>query len=163
MVKIQPFVKKLKSILNEPTNKNLITWHEKKYTLVIIKPEEFSIKILPFYFKHCNFSSFIRQLNIYGFNKIDPNFWVFKHENPSISLFSSFNGIIRKKKLENGSNISEVSSLKRQINELKVLNRRMFLFLSKVFDVSLNNYQLLEKFLKLAQILLKETHNLKRL
>ena len=82
MVKIQPFVKKLKSILNEPTNKNLITWDEKKYTLVIIKPEEFSIKILPFYFKHCNFSSFIRQLNIYGFNKIDPNFWVFKHENP---------------------------------------------------------------------------------
>ena len=48
MVKIQPFVKKLKSILNEPTNKNLITWDEKKYTLVIIKPEEFQLKFYHF-------------------------------------------------------------------------------------------------------------------
>ena len=161
MVKISPFVKKLKSILNEPANKNLITWDEKKCNLVIIQPEEFSIKILPFYFKHCNFSSFIRQLNIYGFNKIDPNFWVFRHENPSISLFSGFNGIIRKKKLEHGSDISEISTLKRQINALKILNQRMFLFLSKIFDVSLNNYELLEKILKLIQILSKKVSNLK--
>jgi hypothetical protein len=161
MVKISPFVKKLKSILNEPANKNLITWDEKKCNLVIIQPEEFSIKILPFYFKHCNFSSFIRQLNIYGFNKIDPNFWVFRHENPSISLFSGFSGIIRKKKLEHGSDISEISTLKRQINALKILNQRMFLFLSKIFDVSLNNYELLEKILKLIQILSKKVSNLK--
>ncbi len=161
MVKISPFVKKLKSILNEPANKNLITWDEKKCNLVIIQPEEFSINILPFYFKHCNFSSFIRQLNIYGFNKIDPNFWVFRHENPSISLFSGFSGIIRKKKLEHGSDISEISTLKRQINALKILNQRMFLFLSKIFDVSLNNYELLEKILKLIQILSKKVSNLK--
>jgi hypothetical protein len=44
---------------------------------------------------------------------------------------------------------------------LKILNQRMFLFLSKIFDVSLNNYELLEKILKLIQILSIEGSNLK--
>ena len=100
-------------------------------------------------------------MNIYGFNKIDPNFWVFRHENPSISLFSGFNGIIRKKKLDHKNDIPEISTLKKQINGLKILNQRMFLFLSKIFDVSLNNYELLEKILKLIQILSIEGNNLK--
>lgn len=98
MTKTSPFVKKLKKIIKEPAAKNLIVWNEKNYTLTILKPEDFSIKILPFYFKHCNFSSFVRQLNLYGFHKIDPQAWVFRHEDLTSSLFSEFYEIKKKKK-----------------------------------------------------------------
>jgi len=154
MRKISQFIKQLKKLVEEPLNKNLIVWNEKNCTLMIRKPEEFCIKILPFYYKHCNFSSFIRQLNLYGFHKVDPNLWVFQHESLKTNLFSNLSEIQRKKKrIEFNTNPEEHLDLQNQIDDNKILTQRIFLFLSRILDLSMEQYEVTKKLLKIVKLL----------
>lgn len=66
---IPGFVSKLYRMVNESTS-NLIGWGEDGSTFAVSSPEDFSRQVLPLFFKHNNFSSFVRQLNMYGFHKI---------------------------------------------------------------------------------------------
>ena len=50
-------------------NKELVKWSETGDSIIITDINTFSDKILPEYFNHNNYSSFIRQLNMYGFRK----------------------------------------------------------------------------------------------
>ena len=161
MTKTSPFVRKLRKIIKEPAAKNLIVWNEKNYTLTILKPEDFSIKILPFYFKHCNFSSFVRQLNLYGFHKIDPQAWVFRHEDLTSSLFSEFYEIKKKKKnLEIRNNFSKIEIVENQIKELRISEQRMFIFLSKILDLFVDHHNSVKMLVKIIKILSMEIYSL---
>ncbi len=66
---IPGFVSKLYRMVNESTS-NLIGWGSHGSTFAVSNPEDFSRQVLPLFFKHNNFSSFVRQLNMYGFHKI---------------------------------------------------------------------------------------------
>jgi|Transcript_87759 heat shock transcription factor len=157
MLKLTPFIKKLKTILNEPKSKNLIVWNQETFTLTIHKPEELSIKILPFYFKHCNFSSFVRQLNLYGFNKIDPDFWIFRNKNLTTDLYSEFPDLFRRKKKSHDKTcFHDINFLKNQINETRNLSQRMFIVLSKILDLLSDNYNSITGLVKLVKTLSKE-------
>ncbi|KAK3187998.1 hypothetical protein Dsin_027559 [Dipteronia sinensis] len=65
---------------HEKGNTKIVSWNAEGTGFVVWSPAEFSELMLPKYFKHNNFSSFIRQLNTYGFKKTSPKKWEFKHE-----------------------------------------------------------------------------------
>ncbi|KAK4101079.1 hypothetical protein N658DRAFT_516257 [Parathielavia hyrcaniae] len=66
---IPPFVQKLSSFLDESRNTDLIRWSDKGDSFVVLDEDEFAKTLIPELFKHNNYASFVRQLNMYGFHK----------------------------------------------------------------------------------------------
>jgi len=61
---VPPFLSSLWTILEESEGANCIKWTRDGEAFVITSPTELSKTILPKHFKHSNFQSFIRQLNV---------------------------------------------------------------------------------------------------
>ncbi|KAK9383507.1 uncharacterized protein V2V93DRAFT_362008 [Kockiozyma suomiensis] len=64
------FVLKLWNMVNDPANSAHITWMPDGTSFQVVGREQFERTVLPRYFKHSNFSSFVRQLNMYGWHKV---------------------------------------------------------------------------------------------
>ena len=68
--KRKTFLSKLYDILNNTTYKKIIYWNKEGKGIIIANVNEFSTMILPKYFRSSTYSSFVRQLNLYGYHKI---------------------------------------------------------------------------------------------
>ncbi|CAD6940123.1 unnamed protein product [Tilletia controversa] len=88
--KQQPsFVNKLYSMLEDERIAHMISWAPSGTVFSVANPSVFSKVVLPQWFKHSNWQSFVRQLNMYGFNKVNQTFqgdpvgeiqvWEFRH------------------------------------------------------------------------------------
>jgi len=69
------FLLKLYEILSKEEYSDIIYWSQNGSYIIIANAHLLEQKILPIYFNHQNYSSFVRQLNMYNFHKIrtDPN------------------------------------------------------------------------------------------
>ena len=57
-------------IINILFKDSLICWTEEGNSFCIRNQSEFARSLLPYYYKHSNMASFVRQLNMYGFHKV---------------------------------------------------------------------------------------------
>lgn len=65
------FVYKVYNMLLDPSFQHLISFNPNGQSFTVSNVQDFSKTVLPKHFKHNNFSSFVRQLNMYGFHKVN--------------------------------------------------------------------------------------------
>ncbi|KAF9994453.1 stress-responsive transcription factor hsf1, partial [Modicella reniformis] len=57
-------------MVNTPISNDFIKWSDDGQSFIVMNQVEFAKEVLPKFFKHSNFSTFVRQLNMYGFHKV---------------------------------------------------------------------------------------------
>lgn len=57
------------SFLDDGKNTDLIRWSDRGDSFIVLDEDEFAKTLIPELFKHNNYASFVRQLNMYGFHK----------------------------------------------------------------------------------------------
>jgi len=64
------FPMKLHKILSEPENAEYITWLPHGRSWRVLKPKAFEEKVIPKYFRHAKYASFMRQVNGWGYKRM---------------------------------------------------------------------------------------------
>ncbi|CAL5048319.1 unnamed protein product [Urochloa decumbens] len=76
---VPPFLAKTFELVEDPATDGVVSWGAARNSFVVWDPHAFTAGLLPRRFKHANFSTFLRQLNTYGFRKVSPDRWEFAH------------------------------------------------------------------------------------
>ncbi|EAR83599.2 HSF-type DNA-binding domain protein (macronuclear) [Tetrahymena thermophila SB210] len=79
---IPTFLVKTYEMLENQEHKDIVCWSEDGKSFLIKKHNEFRDQVLPQYFKHNNYSSFVRQLNMYDFHKVRNESTDSEYKNP---------------------------------------------------------------------------------
>lgn len=70
LARVPNFPAKMHAILSRSDLADVVTWLPHGRAWRVLKPREFEVRVIPSYFEHNKFSSFIRQANGWGFRRI---------------------------------------------------------------------------------------------
>ncbi|KAG6490866.1 heat stress transcription factor A-4b-like isoform X1 [Zingiber officinale] len=123
-----PFLVKTYDMVDDPSTDSVVSWSASNASFVVWNAPEFARDLLPRYFKHNNFSSFVRQLNTYGFRKVDPDQWEFANEDFVRGQRHLLKNIYRRKPIHSHSLNSsfDKQELEEEIEKLKQEKRRLW-------------------------------------
>lgn len=79
---VKPFVQTLWKMVCEPSTATCVSWTQDGSAITILQMEKFVSELVPRYFRHSNLSSFVRQLNTYGFAKRDSSYGMHVYWHP---------------------------------------------------------------------------------
>ncbi|KAL4488317.1 hypothetical protein ABPG72_019167 [Tetrahymena utriculariae] len=135
---VPAFLLKTYEMIENKDYQDIVCWNNDGQSFVIKNLNEFSEKVLSNYFKHNNFASFVRQLNMYDFHKIrnENNETEFRHR-----LFQKGNkNMLIDIKRKSGDNAQEDQSEQGQISsidmiEMERIKKDYNLFLSEVMNI----------------------------
>ncbi|KAJ1646521.1 Heat shock transcription factor [Dispira simplex] len=154
---IPAFLIKLYKMVDDPQTDELICWSEKGDSFYVNKQEEFSKAVLPHFFKHNNFASFVRQLNMYGFHKIphvqqgvlkpDPmaDKLEFKHTNFQRDRADLLCFVLRKRSKPEDEKNSGVLDMQRVFQELSAIRNHQMTISADMQTLQQNNQLLWEE------------------
>jgi len=159
-LKTEPsFLLNLYKILSNSSYHSFIHWGKDGCSIIISDPNGLTKKVLPQFYNHHNFSSFVRQLNMYNFHKIrDYKDGEYKYVHSEFHKDKTLKEIqaIKRKKYEEGKNNSRNSpdKSKENINHIDISSNQEG---QNFFD----NLDEIEKIKKIENIIQnKETSNL---
>ncbi|ORE22701.1 winged helix DNA-binding domain-containing protein [Rhizopus microsporus] len=150
-------------MLEDTSIQHLISWSKKGDQFNVPNPTTFSRTVLPQYFKHSNWQSFVRQLNMYGFHKVNDMIhansshqtWEFKHPYFKRGAIEDLQYI--KRKNNNQNNITKA----RMIPDLHRDDRSVYNHLIHVEDRlthAVRTYQMLQNEMIMLKTLLSKQH-----
>ncbi|KAF8089778.1 hypothetical protein N665_0497s0019 [Sinapis alba] len=99
---VAPFLMKCYGMVDDSSTDSIISWSDNgdNNSFVISDTNVFSAQLLPKYFKHSNLSSFVRQLNIYGFRKVDADRCEFANDGFVRGRKDLLKNVIRRRKVQ---------------------------------------------------------------
>ncbi|KAK9366751.1 hypothetical protein V1509DRAFT_227024 [Lipomyces kononenkoae] len=119
-------------MVNDPKNSAHINWMPDGLSFQVVGREQFEKTVLPKYFKHSNFSSFVRQLNMYGWHKVQDvtagamqsgeETWQFKSPNFMRGREDLLDNIVRNRGSK-GSDEDEEFDLHQVLEEVEIIRQ----------------------------------------
>lgn len=145
------FILKLWNMVNDPANHECVQWADDGESFNVLNKENFEKTVLPKYFRHSNYSSFVRQLNMYGWYKVQDIASGAIQSGEEIRQFKSPYFIrgredlldnIARNKASKGSDDEEEIDMGRVLDELETLKRTQMEIAADLNRIKLDNQML---------------------